>query len=382
MAAAAGGGAGGGRREPPHTLQGLLEMAVVAGEAQPEPRQPMAEERQQWLRAAMSQVISGPGSTWAELQLTLGSLSDNFMIIYDNLLQRCLRLLAGPCPGEAAPERGLGDTGGHEGALEELCDLCESLDNANGQSGVTQGSLRGHEGALEELCDLCESWTMPMNSALWEAWRLSWISWVTAGPRSVPGPLACWAPVPRTFRKRRDGRWRWGNARPDGGAQGRPRPQRGTRGAVCCVMPGAGPARGAAGTRGPGGAGGAGGGPAEPPAPIEGPRCFPAALPAPGAPRLKAPLVQQGLIPRAVALLRSEHDGAHEHGLGVLCSLVLGCPEGLRECRDPVLGLEPLLRERRELLWGRAEFQEELEFCERLLQLCFETPPEESTMDR
>lgn len=26
--------------------------------------------------------------------------------------------------------------------------------------------------------------------------------------------------------------------------------------------------------------------------------------------------------------------------------------------------------------------QEELEFCERLLQLCFETPPEESTMDR
>ena len=26
--------------------------------------------------------------------------------------------------------------------------------------------------------------------------------------------------------------------------------------------------------------------------------------------------------------------------------------------------------------------QEELEFCERLLQLCFETPTEESTMDR
>ncbi|XP_064557383.1 hsp70-binding protein 1, partial [Zonotrichia leucophrys gambelii] len=128
MAAAAGGGAGGGRREPPHTLQGLLEMAVVAGEAQPEPRQPMAEERQQWLRAALSQAISGPGSVRAELQ-------------------RCLRLLAGPCPGEAAPERGLGDTGGHEGALEELCDLCESLDSANG----------GHEGALEELCDLCES---------------------------------------------------------------------------------------------------------------------------------------------------------------------------------------------------------------------------------
>lgn len=45
MAAAEGGGAGGGRRDPPHTLQGLLEMAVVAGEAQPEqPREPMGEE--------------------------------------------------------------------------------------------------------------------------------------------------------------------------------------------------------------------------------------------------------------------------------------------------------------------------------------------------
>lgn len=53
MAAAAGGGAGGGPREPPHTLQGLLEMAVVAGEAQPEPREPMGEE----VRALMC----GPG---------------------------------------------------------------------------------------------------------------------------------------------------------------------------------------------------------------------------------------------------------------------------------------------------------------------------------
>uniref|UniRef100_A0A674HR04 HSPA (Hsp70) binding protein 1 n=1 Tax=Taeniopygia guttata TaxID=59729 RepID=A0A674HR04_TAEGU len=99
-------------------------------------------------------------------------------------------------------------------------------------------------------------------------------------------------------------------------------------------------------------------------------------------PRLTGPLLQQGLVPRAAALLRSEHDGAHEHGLGVLCSLAAGSPEGLRECRDPALGLEQLLRQRREQLKGHDQFQEELEFCERLLQLCFETPPEESTMDR
>ncbi|XP_062370199.1 hsp70-binding protein 1, partial [Cinclus cinclus] len=111
MAAAGGGGAGGGPRDPPHTLQGLLEMAVVAGEAQPEPREPMGEERQQWLRAAVSEALGSAGGDRGELQ-------------------RCLAILAQPCPGEEAAERGPGDTGAHEQALEELAELCESLDNA------------------------------------------------------------------------------------------------------------------------------------------------------------------------------------------------------------------------------------------------------------
>ncbi|NWV26969.1 HPBP1 protein, partial [Origma solitaria] len=36
-------------------------------------------------------------------------------------------------------------------------------------------------------------------------------------------------------------------------------------------------------------------------------------------PRLREPLIRQGLVARATTLLRSEHDGAHEHGLGILC---------------------------------------------------------------
>ncbi|XP_057244704.1 hsp70-binding protein 1 [Malurus melanocephalus] len=72
MAAAAGGGSGGDRREPPHTLQGLLEMALVAGEAQPEPREPMAQERQQWLRAAVSEALGSPGGSQAQLRRCLG----------------------------------------------------------------------------------------------------------------------------------------------------------------------------------------------------------------------------------------------------------------------------------------------------------------------
>ncbi|KAM3668033.1 hsp70-binding protein 1 [Ammospiza maritima maritima] len=39
---------------------------------------------------------------------------------------------------------------------------------------------------------------------------------------------------------------------------------------------------------------------------------------------------------RRCCCVRFEHNGAHEHGLGVLCSLASGCPEGLRECRDPI----------------------------------------------
>ncbi|NXV05298.1 HPBP1 protein, partial [Cettia cetti] len=102
-------------------------MAVVASEAQPEPREPMGEERQQWLRAAVAEALGSTGGSRAELQ-------------------RCLRVLARPCPGEEAAERGPGDTGEHERALEELGELCESLDNATDFC-----SLGGLEAVLELL---------------------------------------------------------------------------------------------------------------------------------------------------------------------------------------------------------------------------------------
>lgn len=40
------GGAGGNQppREPPHNLQGLLQMAVTAGNAEPAPMEPMSDE--------------------------------------------------------------------------------------------------------------------------------------------------------------------------------------------------------------------------------------------------------------------------------------------------------------------------------------------------
>ena len=184
----AGVGGGGDPREPPRNLQGLLEMAVAATGPQTEPREPMGEEvrvglvggrgsgaalrpagppalrplfclplsqRQRWLRAAVAEALGGTGQEVEELR-------------------RCLEVLARPCPGEEAAERGPGETASHERALEVLAELCESLDNATGGAyGVRAvlgrlGCVRCEVGALggpgvtgrglEGCCGDCGAW--------------------------------------------------------------------------------------------------------------------------------------------------------------------------------------------------------------------------------
>ncbi|XP_030053711.1 hsp70-binding protein 1 [Microcaecilia unicolor] len=100
-------------------------------------------------------------------------------------------------------------------------------------------------------------------------------------------------------------------------------------------------------------------------------------------PEHKDTLCAMGMVQQLVALLRTEHSAFHEHVLGALCSLVTDFPQGLEECRAPELGFQQLLEERRRLVQTQEEFQEELEFCERLLRICFQDSPEESSgMDR
>lgn len=331
MAAAAGGG--GGRREPPHTLQGLLEMAVAAGEPQPPPREPMGEERQQWLRAAVAEALGGAGGAQEELR-------------------RCLGVLAGPCPGEEAAERGQGETGPHEQALELLADLCESLDNATdfcalGGLEVVVGLL-GHPWAplragAARVVGAC---AQNLPGAQGRALALGALPALLGGLRGDPDPrvppCALFA-ISCLVRAQPEGLEqfeRLGGLEALGGALQSPQPPLRARAAFLlhCLLR--------------------------------------------EHPRLREPLCRLGMVAQLAAVLRTEHDGAHEHALGALCSLASDFPEGVQECRAPALGLEDLLRERRGLLRGHEEFQEELEFCERLLQLCFETPPEESTMDR
>ncbi|XP_058715707.1 hsp70-binding protein 1 isoform X4 [Poecile atricapillus] len=311
---------GGARREPPHTLQGLLEMAVVAGEARPEPREPISEERQRWLHAAVTEALGSTGTARAQLR-------------------RCLRALGwgepepGPEP-EPRPEPGHTEHPEPDHKKPEPGPGHPELDHTKPEPGHNKpghpehpeldhkkpGPGLGHtehpeldpelvEQALAELAELCES----LDNA---------IGLVRAQPRGLQELEAL------------------GGLGALGELLGSPQPPLRARAAFLlhCLLR--------------------------------------------EHPRLAEPLLSQGLVARAAALLRSRHDGAHEHGLGTLWALASGSPEGLRQCRDPALGLEPLLRERRRSLRGLEQFQEELEFCERLLQLCFETPPEESAMDR
>ncbi|XP_051899041.1 LOW QUALITY PROTEIN: hsp70-binding protein 1 [Pristis pectinata] len=100
-------------------------------------------------------------------------------------------------------------------------------------------------------------------------------------------------------------------------------------------------------------------------------------------PEHKDVLCSMGMVQQLVSLLQTEHDPFHEHVLGALCSLVTNFPflVDFQQCQEPELGLEDILIERSRMLKDQEEFQEELEFCEQLLRVCF-SQPEENGMDR
>ncbi|KAL6102728.1 hspbp1 [Pungitius sinensis] len=100
-------------------------------------------------------------------------------------------------------------------------------------------------------------------------------------------------------------------------------------------------------------------------------------------PEQKDPAVSMGMVQQLVSILRTPHSPLHEHVLGALCCLVEDCPQGLKDCRNPALGLKELLRQRSGELQGKEESQEELDFCERMRLLCFHgQQSDDNGMDR
>ncbi|XP_040918021.1 hsp70-binding protein 1 [Toxotes jaculatrix] len=100
-------------------------------------------------------------------------------------------------------------------------------------------------------------------------------------------------------------------------------------------------------------------------------------------PEQKDTVVSMGMVQQLVSVLRTPHSPFHEHVLGALCCLVEDCPQGLKDCMNPALGLEELLRQRARELQGKEESQEELDFCERLRVMCFRgKQSDDNGMDR
>ncbi|KAG9464057.1 hypothetical protein GDO78_020569 [Eleutherodactylus coqui] len=99
-------------------------------------------------------------------------------------------------------------------------------------------------------------------------------------------------------------------------------------------------------------------------------------------PEYKSTLCSMGMIQQLVSLLRTEHSSFHEHVLSALCSMTTDFPQGIAECREPELAFEDFLRERCQMIQKQEEYQEELDYCERLLKMCFRDHSEDNGMDR
>ncbi|XP_073427195.1 hsp70-binding protein 1 isoform X3 [Dendrobates tinctorius] len=93
-------------------------------------------------------------------------------------------------------------------------------------------------------------------------------------------------------------------------------------------------------------------------------------------------LCAMGMIQQLVSLLRTEHSPFHEHVLSAMCSMATDFPQGVAECQAPELAFEDLLKERCKMVEKQEEYQEELDYCQRLLKICFRDNPEDNGMDR
>lgn len=101
-------------------------------------------------------------------------------------------------------------------------------------------------------------------------------------------------------------------------------------------------------------------------------------------PAYKDVMTDMGYVEQLVGLLRQGHDPSHEFLLGCLLSLCEGedsnqMSKAIHECQRPELHLYALLQSRSMLLTGKFEFQEERNYCHRLLELVF---PENMTGER
>uniref|UniRef100_A0A8C9RJ48 Hsp70-binding protein 1 n=2 Tax=Scleropages formosus TaxID=113540 RepID=A0A8C9RJ48_SCLFO len=329
---------GGGERQHPRNLQGVLRMAVEAGSAAdgPAPSEPMSEERKAWLREALAELCHGQRDEVEQMKECLAVLR---------------RGLGG---GEDVCEDEDEDEDGVEAALELLSELCENLDNARDLMALggldlclsrclshRRGEVRWRAAQLFASC----AQNMPeVQCYLLQQEALLRLLRLTDTDEHPTVRVKALYAVSCLVREQEAGLRAFLSH--DGfsvlmrGMQSDNEKLR-TKSAFLLLN----------------------------------------LLTA--YPEHRDTVLSMGMVQQLVSVLRSPHSPFHEHVLGALCCLVDECPRGVRDCREPALGLGELLKHRAEELEGRPESQEELEFCERLRAACFQGQlPDDNGMDR
>ncbi|XP_062993909.1 hsp70-binding protein 1 [Elgaria multicarinata webbii] len=333
------GGADGNQppREHPHNLQGLLQMAVTAGNAEPAPMEPMSDERRQWLQEAMVEAFRGQMDEVEQMK-------------------ECLRLLEASTPGAErgeSSEEAHSDLDRREGAFDILAELCENLDNAadfcklEGMRLLAHRYLEHEEQELRwraaHLVGTCaQNVPKVQEQALALGCMRKLLRLLDHDPSEAVRIKALFA-ISCLVRAQEAGLQQF--LRLDGFSVLMRAMQSNVQ-------------------------------------KLKVKSAFLLQNLLINHPEQKETLCSMGMVQQLVALIRTEHSIFHEHVLGALCSLVTDFPQGVRECQEPDLALEELLKERCKLIKDQDKFQEEQDFCETLLRLCFHNQPDENNMDR
>uniref|UniRef100_U3ESU5 Hsp70-binding protein 1 n=1 Tax=Micrurus fulvius TaxID=8637 RepID=U3ESU5_MICFL len=324
-------------REHPRNLQGLLQMAVMAGNAEPGQTEPMSDERRQWLQEAMVEAFHGQTDEVEQMK-------------------ECLHILEELSPGAErgeSSEETHSDLDRREGAFDVLAELCENLDNAADFCKLEGMRLLAHQYLEHEEQELrwraahlvgtcAQNVPTVQEQALALGCMRKLLRLLDHDPSEAVRIKALFA-ISCLVRAQEAGLQQF--LRLDGFSVLMRAMQSNIQ-------------------------------------KLKVKSAFLLQNLLINHPEQKETLCSMGMVQQLVALVRSEHSTFHEHVLGALCSLVTDFPQGVRECQEPELALEELLKERCQLLRNQEEFQEELDFCETLLRLCFHSQPEENNMDR